>query len=107
MPCGVVVMARPMSEEMTPEEYEAAREEWMLRGEDVVESLSASGQPFSFDMVRRELPEALHPNHYGQLMKRHRVKALVDKVQARPSSIPTRRGGLSYVYVGRGWDEVA
>ena len=100
-------MARPMSEEMTPEEYEAAREEWMLRGEDVVESLSASGQPFSFDMVRRELPEALDRNDYGALMKRHRVRGLVVKVQARPSSVPSRRGGLSHVYVGRGWDEVA
>ena len=96
-----------MSEEMTPEEYEAAREEWMLRGEDVVESLSASGQPFSFDMVRRELPEALDRNDYGALMKRHRVRGLVVKVQARPSSVPSRRGGLSHVYVGRGWDEVA
>lgn len=95
-------MVEPMPLEMTPEEYEAAKAEWFAQGEEAVERLAASGQAFSFDMVRKELPPALHPNHYGLLMKRRRVRELVTHVGVRPSGIKSRRGGWSAVYAPAG-----
>lgn len=94
----VIAMARPMSEEWTPEEYEAAREEWMRQGEDVVLSLAASGQEFAFHMVRKELPEPLHRNWYGPLMNRQRVREVVEPVAWLPSRTKSRNSGRAGVY---------
>lgn len=93
-------MGAPMALEMTPEEYESARDEWFAAAEDVIERLAATGDEFSFDAVRRELPEALHPNHYGQLMRRRRIRALVEPVGVAPSGIRSRKGGWSQRYRG-------
>lgn len=94
----MVGMARPMSEELTKEEYEAAREAWYQQCEEVVLSLAASGQAFAFDRVRRAIPEALHPNHYGLLMRRKAVREAVEKIGERPSTIKSRNGGGNHVY---------
>lgn len=94
-------MTEPMALEFTREEYERIRGAWHERGVDYVLRLAASGKPFSFDMVRRELTAPLHPNHWGQLMRDPRVRDLVVAIGNRPSRIKSRRGGDSSVYILR------
>lgn len=98
-------MSDPMVFELTPEEWDARREEWLAVGLGFVAVLASQPHPFSFDMVRQEMEEAglvpLHSSWWGVLMRRREVRALVVPLGCRPSRIRSRRGGWSQVYVGR------
>lgn len=86
------------------EAAEAARDAWWWScGMKALEYLAASGYEFtSEDLIADEvgLPEPRHPSQYGALFRAAAKSGLIQSVGARPSTTPSRRGGLTRVWRG-------
>lgn len=74
---------------------------WRGPNLSVIETLAASGVDFAADHSAFDaVPEPPSPNHLGALFRVACCRGLIECVGMRPSSKPSRRGGLLRVWRG-------
>lgn len=75
---------------------------WAGCARQAIEWLAATGEPFAADdaLVECGLPEPRTPGQLGAAFRIAAKSGLIEPVGARPSTTPSRRGGLCRVWRG-------
>ena len=77
--------------------------EWQPHADRIIKQLAATGQPFTSDDVRRQLPHGITPhtpNAYGGLFQAWKRLGLIHPIGYALSTHPARHGGVIRQWVG-------
>lgn len=75
---------------------------WRDTARRALADLAASGREFTaHDLTEAGVPEPDHPNRWGSLFRQANTAGLIVPVGYRPSTRPSRAGGVCRVWRGR------
>ncbi|WP_129711020.1 hypothetical protein [Haloactinopolyspora alba] len=73
---------------------------WAELADREIAAMARSGSEFTSSDLREVIGEPEHPNHWGPRFTAARRAGVIELVAVRPSSTPSRHGGLVRVWRG-------
>lgn len=81
-----------------PAVLETDPQTWIAQARSYVETRARAGYTVTADDIRRDLPEAPHPNTIGGVFKALAARQVIEKAAFGASTCRTRKGGPRYAW---------